>query len=417
MNQPRLHRRISLVASAAGMLLALSSPVGVRADEGREDADAGPPAGPVAASSASYFDRLIFGNETPVAVRRELNVYLRRKIAETDLICGLSERQKQKLQLAGRGDLKRLFDRIDESRRKLMNADESEADAILQKLREDAEALKAAVRSEPFEQGSLLSKTWARTLTPEQAARRAAFAAADRITGVHFEPASKEHDNLREVRFPATPFGDADLARLRRMATLRKIVLDSTRITDAGLAHLAGLTNLEELDLADTRIDGSGLAHLRGPGSLRSLDLRRTALNGDNLVYLEEQTNLRRLYLQETPVTDAGLAHLTGLTELRELYLRGTPITDAGLASLKGLVNLRQLDLDGTQITDAGLESLVGLNKLEVLDLRGTQVTDAGLPRLAALPELRHVYLFDTAVTKAGVAGLRDNLPNVKVLR
>jgi uncharacterized protein YjbI with pentapeptide repeats len=417
MNRPRIERRIAVVASVAGLLHCLSIAAGIRADDWSDDVDAGPPPGPVAANNARYFDGLVFGKNSSAGVRRELNRFLGQKIAETDLICGLSDQQKQKLQLAGRGDLKRLFDRIDEGRRKLLNADESEADAILQALREGAAVLSKAVHSDPFEQGSLLSKTWARTLTPEQAARRAAFATTDRITGVRFEQVSKEQDDIREVRFPATPFGDADLERLGRIATLRKVVLDSTRITDAGLIHLAGLTNLEELDLADTRIDGSGLAHLEGFGSLRLLDLRRTALNGDNLVHLREMTGLKRLCLQETPVTDAGLAHLAGLTGLLELHLRGTPITDAGLASLKGLVNLRQLDLDGTQITDAGLESVAGLKKLHVLDLRGTRVTDAGLPLLAALPNLGHVYLFDTRVTNAGIAALKEALPKARLLR
>jgi hypothetical protein len=415
MNRSLIHRRFSVVASVVGVLLAIA--VVVRADDWTDDADGGPPPGPNATNNAKYFEGLIFSKRDAAAVRREMNRFLRQKIAETDLICGLSDQQKQKLQLAGRGDLKRLFDRIDEGRRKLLNADESEADAILQALREGAASLNEAVRSDPFEQGSLFSKTWARTLTLEQSARRAAFAATDRITGVRFEPASKEQEDIREVRFPATPLGDADLARLGRIASLRKVILDSTRITDAGLVHLARLTNLEELDLADTRIDGSGLSHLQGLGSLRLLDLRRTALNGDNLVHLEEMTSLRRLYLQETPIGDVGLAHLARLTGLRELHLRGTAITDAGLASVKGLVDLRQLDLDGTQITDTGLETLTGLQKLEVLDLRGTQVTDAGLSRLAMLPELRHVYLFDTVVTDAGVAALCEASPKAKVLR
>src|SRR5262249_49011015 len=118
MNRPPIHRRISLVASVAGVLLGLSTTACVRADDLSDDDDGGGPPGPNAVDTARYFDGLIFGKKDFAAARRELHLFLRERIAETDLICGLSERQKQKLQLAGRGDLKRLFDRIDAGRRK-----------------------------------------------------------------------------------------------------------------------------------------------------------------------------------------------------------------------------------------------------------------------------------------------------------
>jgi hypothetical protein len=370
----------------------------------------------LAPAQEGYFNALIFGAGNAATARRELNLFLHQRIAETDLICGLSEGQKKKLDLAGRGEIKRLFDRIDERRRKFLDV-EGDAGVVTQQVLDDAAALRDAVRSDPLERGPLFSKIWARTLTADQSARSATFAATDRITGVRLASQTQDTDEVREVRFPATPFGDSDLARVARLTTLQNLILDTTRVTDPGLARLAGLTNLRELDLGDTRIDGSGLAHLKELKDLRALDLRRTPLNGDNLVHLRPLIGLRRLYLQETLIRDSGIVHLAAVTGLTELSLRHTRVTDAGLASLNELVNLRQLDLDGTRVTDAGLIHLTGMNKLEVLDLRGTLVTDEGIARLGALGSLRHVYLFDTAVTDAGIASLQRSLPSARLMR
>ena len=398
------------------VFIALSLRPAIRADEPRDLEEFGWPA-VYAPLQARYFNSLVFGNGvSTAAARRELNLYLRQKIAATDLVCGLSVEQRQKLNLAGRGEIKRLFDRVAERRRKFLDPD-GDAGVVTKQVQEDAEALRHALRSDPFERGPLFTRIWARALTADQSARVAAFAAGNRITGVRLAPQEQEADEIREVWFPDTPFGDSDLARVARLPMLENLILDKTRVTDGGLGHLAGLTRLEELDLGDTRIDGSGLAHLKGLKNLLALDLRRTPLDGENLVHLRPLAALRHLYLQETPVADAGLVHLAALSGLTELSLHHTRVTDAGLASLKALVNLRQLDLDGTNITDAGLIHLTGLKTLEVLDLRGTLVTADGIARLGALGSLRHVYLFDTAVTDAGIAALQRSLPKAKLLR
>lgn len=376
---------------------------------------------PVQADSpaAQYLDQSIFGSRKPstaAAVRGEMVHYLREKIVETDLVCRLTERQKEKLLLAGRGDIQRFFDRIEGLRRKALAADDDVTDAFLQQLRQEAESLRDVVRSNPFDRGSLFAKTRAHTLTADQAARLAKFAANERLTEVRLSPNAQSTDEIREVRFPATAFGDSDLARLAGKKTIQSLILDSTLVTDAGLVHLAGLTRLAALDLGDTKIDGAGLAHLKELKNLRSLDLRRTPINGAHLSHLRELKTLKQLFLQETPINDAALSHVGNLTGLRELSLCKTQITDAGLAHLKDLNRLRNLDLDGTQIGDAGLVHLQRLKNLETLDLRGTQITDAGLANLAVVDSLRHVYLFDTEVTGAGIARLQARLPNARLM-
>jgi hypothetical protein len=366
-----------------------------------------------------YLNQLIFGGretDSAAAARADMVHYLRQKVVETDLVCGLTERQKENLLLAGRGDIQRIFDRIDACRRKLLAADDDVTDAFLQQIRQEMEALRDDIRSNPFDRGSLFAKTRAHVLTALQSTRCAKFVAKDRLTGIRLSPNARKTDEIQEVRFPATAWGDDDLARLAGIRTLQNLILDSTQITDEGLVHLAGLSSLAVLDLGDTKIDGSGLVHLRELKNLRSLDLRRTPINSAFLSCLRELTTLKELFLQETPTNDMALAHVANLTGLRELYLRKTQITDAGLAHLRDLIHLRKLDLDGTQISDAGLAHLQGLTGLEVLDLRGTRITDAGLAGLAVLENLRHVYLFDTAVTDAGIANLQEKLANVRLM-
>src|SRR5262245_59835254 len=55
----------------------------------------------------------IFGSDA-VEARRQLGVYLCRKIAIVDRICQLTDIQMQRLRLAGAGENVRLIDRVDE---------------------------------------------------------------------------------------------------------------------------------------------------------------------------------------------------------------------------------------------------------------------------------------------------------------
>src|SRR5262249_60874668 len=56
----------------------------------------------------------VCGKRTSLQVRDHLERSLRQKIEFADCICGLSAAQKQKLELAGRGDIVRLLWRVDD---------------------------------------------------------------------------------------------------------------------------------------------------------------------------------------------------------------------------------------------------------------------------------------------------------------
>src|SRR5437660_701543 len=62
------------------------------------------------------FDQLALGAKGPearAAARRRLDRLLAARIGAMDTVCGLNAAQKQKIELAGRGDLKQLFDRLE----------------------------------------------------------------------------------------------------------------------------------------------------------------------------------------------------------------------------------------------------------------------------------------------------------------
>ncbi len=66
------------------------------------------------------FDQLVFGNGGwRAGAQREFENRLAEQVDQFDRICELSESQKKKLLAAGRGDIKRFTDRLEEARRRL----------------------------------------------------------------------------------------------------------------------------------------------------------------------------------------------------------------------------------------------------------------------------------------------------------
>jgi hypothetical protein len=365
--------------------------------------------------------------ETP----RGPEVYLRQKIATIDLLCRLSNAQKEKLQLAGKIDLARRLsglprpEKVDEADRRGLR-------------RMQVEVLHSA----PIDDGSFFSKVLKSTLTNAQRVRcEALLTGTARVTGFRFRGEHEDPEGIQDARFPGTSFGDGDVLDLRAMSSLESLDLESTAITDAAMTHLRGLANLEELDLGRTQIGDRGVANLKELRSLKrlrlggtqitdaglsnirqlellnELDLHETRIDGSGLAALERLQSLRILNLRQTQVTDQTLSLLQNYAGLERLNLRGTTVTDAGMVHLKSLVNLRELNLGDTQITDAGLANLLILSKLEVLDLRNTKVSDRGLASLLVLPTLRHLYLFDTDVSDDAVAEFLCSGREVRVWR
>jgi hypothetical protein len=105
--------------------------------------------------------------------RIRLDARLGSKIASIDRVCQLSDAQKQKLELAGRGDIKRLFDFVDSQQLPVEEGvvrDEKKLRERSSLLNADADALRLALARGAFEDSSLFAKTLKTTLTAEQAA-------------------------------------------------------------------------------------------------------------------------------------------------------------------------------------------------------------------------------------------------------
>jgi hypothetical protein len=111
-------------------------------------------------------DSWIYGNEGHG--RDWLDASLSQKIDEIGKICGLSEMQKQKLNLAGKGDIQRIVSRVDDLKAKVQSGalTQEQFSALFQETRPLHEALQQGL----FGSGSLFHKTLFTVLRPEQAA-------------------------------------------------------------------------------------------------------------------------------------------------------------------------------------------------------------------------------------------------------
>jgi hypothetical protein len=99
---------------------------------------------------------------------------LDQRIEVVDRICRLSAVQREKLHLAGRGDIKRLLDRAAAVATRLENhgtvRDAEEFVRWARALYDEAEALRLDLETGSFSTKSLFAKALKRTLTPEQSA-------------------------------------------------------------------------------------------------------------------------------------------------------------------------------------------------------------------------------------------------------
>jgi hypothetical protein len=322
--------------------------------------------------------------------RQRLDRLARQKIAVVDLVCGLSDAQKQKLELVARGDNNRLIERLEEIGRRLQLAknDATKVEALAKESKSLRFPNPESANPESDKHGPLFAKTLANALTPRQLASYQVLRAVDRVGGyVWMHEVGSER--VLQISLIQTAVTDEDLAILRGLTAPLELCLQQTRVTERGLSYLKGLPLRGELNLSYTRVTDAGLAHLKGA------------------------TGLRQLSLEGTQITDSGLAHLSGLANLQALRLRSTKVTDGGLAHLTGLTKLQGLGLDNTRVTDAGLAQLKGLTSLEYLSLANTRVTDAGLAHLKELTRLKTLVLQRTRVTKTGTDELKRNLPGL----
>ena len=105
--------------------------------------------------SEQYFNQVVFGGKSAEMARAGIERTLTLRIDDVARKCDLSDLQWEKLQLAGRGDIKRLFDRVEE-KRKLVNVrfDQNQYAQFALELRK----LQVNSNVETFGDGSIFAK-------------------------------------------------------------------------------------------------------------------------------------------------------------------------------------------------------------------------------------------------------------------
>src|SRR5262249_17819810 len=114
------------------------------------------------------FDLWVFQfqqDRTAAAARQRLDSLLTLQVEDIDRACKLADLQKKKLQLSGRGDIKRFFDRYEavKQRFNLLKHDQQKMNEIFQETRPLSMTLQAGL----FHNGSLLYRSLHNTLTDE----------------------------------------------------------------------------------------------------------------------------------------------------------------------------------------------------------------------------------------------------------
>ena len=176
------HRFLLRLLLAAAIAACASS--GARAQDDLEPEEDAPAPGPAVIQPPqparfvvhdAQFDQWAFGGfggqPNAAAVRARLDSLLTLMIEDVDRTCGLSDAQRAKLRLAGRGDLKRFFDRVEEKRRKFQDRTQNpragnDINAVFQEIR----PLQAKLQVGLFGDGSLFAKTIRTILDPKQVA-------------------------------------------------------------------------------------------------------------------------------------------------------------------------------------------------------------------------------------------------------
>jgi len=121
--------------------------------------------------SGEAFERGLFGRVGNTAAARDrLNLRLRVKIQEVDAIRHMTIAQKEKLRLAGRGDIERFFDQVERKRTEfaLLGADPAKCGQFIQEL----ERLRSTFALGLFGEGSIFAKTLRKIAAEEEVAGR-----------------------------------------------------------------------------------------------------------------------------------------------------------------------------------------------------------------------------------------------------
>jgi hypothetical protein len=117
-----------------------------------------------------YFDRLIFGDITEQSTRSALLHALEHRLRYLKQTYALTPAQEQKLLLAGKGDLKRLFDEIADERQSFEQARSSES--RLRDFLRDIAPLRLRIGADVFDGQSLFTKTLQKMRAEKQLVRK-----------------------------------------------------------------------------------------------------------------------------------------------------------------------------------------------------------------------------------------------------
>jgi hypothetical protein len=118
----------------------------------------------------AQFDQWLFGQlgtTNAGAARSKVETFLTLSVDDLARTCNLTPLQKKKFLLAGHGDIKRYFDRVDETRKKFKSSKNDPNQFGL--MWQDIQVLQTAFH-EIFGEGSIFGKSLKSTLNPEQAA-------------------------------------------------------------------------------------------------------------------------------------------------------------------------------------------------------------------------------------------------------
>lgn len=116
------------------------------------------------------FDQWVFQQDrNDAGARQRLDSLLALRIEEVDRVSQLTEAQKKKLQLVGKGDMRRFFARYEIVKKKFQKLKNDQQK--MQEIWRDISPLQTSLQAGLFHEDSLLVKSLVHTLTAEQFAR------------------------------------------------------------------------------------------------------------------------------------------------------------------------------------------------------------------------------------------------------
>lgn len=128
--------------------------------------------------------------------------------------------------------------------------------------------------------------------------------------------------------------GDAGIASLIELASLKRLSLIQTAVSDQGLSNLSQHAGLVWLNIDGGNVTGASLAELAALRNLQSLRLSRLELSGETLQRVIQSPSLQTLDLTGTKVSDEAARVLIN-SSLKRVDLTGTGVSQTTLVALR----------------------------------------------------------------------------------